>query len=161
MEEPNITTFKHLQKEFDEVYLLADRGIVRLIVATVIANQLNMKPIWLQVVGPSSGGKSALLDSLNGLHDIPEFKNLIIPVSDITVSTFASGQRRTDKETSLLMKMNVGSILCYKDFTSILSKNIEAKAEIMKQLREIYDGSYNKHFGTGDVVAWTGKVGSI
>ena len=31
----------------------------------------------------------------------------------------------------------------------------------MSQLREIYDGKYDKHTGTGDDIGWTGKIGVI
>jgi len=51
--------------------------------------------------------------------------------------------------------------MAFKDFTSILSKNPEARTEIMAQLREIYDGEYTKRTGTGDDIVWHGKVGAI
>lgn len=81
-------------------------------------------------------------------------------ISDLTVNTFASGMKKTGKETSLLLRMNNG-VMAFKDFTSILSKNKEAKKELMGQLREIYDGRYDKHTGTGDEIKWRGKVGAV
>ena len=84
----------------------------------------------------------------------------VFPISDLTPNTFASGQKKAGKETSLLLKMNNG-IMAFKDFTSLLSKNKDAKKEIMGQLREIYDGEYVKRVGTGDDIMWRGKIGAI
>jgi len=61
----------------------------------------------------------------------------------------------------ILYRLPFGGVLMFKDFTSILSKRDEEKRSIMAQLREIYDGAYNKKFGTGDEVDWKGKVGAI
>jgi len=88
-------------------------------------------------------------------------QKLIYPISDLTTNTFASGQKKKGKETSLLHKMPPGAIMTFKDFTSMLSKNREARAEILGQLREIYDKEYTKRTGTGDDITWRGKVGAI
>ena len=48
-----------------------------------------------------------------------------------------------------------------KDFTTVLSMRSENQAEILSQLREIYDGQYTKAFGNGIVVEWKGHVGLL
>lgn len=151
----SITTFKQLEEEYKKIFLIKDEGIIRLLIATVIGNYLPIDPIWLMIVAASSGGKSELMLSLNKVGET------IVPISDLTTNTFASGQTRTGKETSLLHKMKPGSVLVFKDFTSILSKNRESKGEIMAQLREIFDGKYTKRTGTGDDIVWEGKIGAI
>ena len=153
----DIKHFSDLQKEFEKTFLFKDTGVLRLMCATVIANQMDLDPVWLFLVASSSGGKSELISSLNDIE--VEGHNLIFPISDLTSNTFASGQKRTGKETSLLFKMPSGSIMTFKDFTSILSKNREARAEIVGQLREIYDKEYTKRTGTGDDIVWRGKLG--
>lgn len=150
-----ITTYKQLEEEFKKVFLIVDPGILKLMMAVVIGNKLPVDPIWLMMVAASSGGKSELMLTLDKLGES------IIPISDLTTNTFASGQKKTGKETSLLHKMKSGSILVFKDFTSILAKNRESKGEIMAQLREIFDGKYTKRTGTGDDVIWNGKVGAL
>lgn len=164
MEEENIKStkirnLKELQDKFDEVFLMADRGILPLICATVVANQLDNDPVWLLLISPPSGGKTELIESLEKVT--LRGKALAFPISDLTVNTFASGQKKTGKETSLLHKMSVGSIMTFKDFTSMISKNKDAQAEIMSQLREVYDQHYVKRTGTGDDIVWKGKVGAI
>lgn len=149
-----ITTIEQLEDEVSKVFLIVDRGVIRVLVAAVIANKLKLDAVWLMLVAPSSGGKSELISALNGLK-------FIHPISDVTMNTFASGFKgKPGEETSLLWKANYG-IFTFKDFTSILSKNKEAKKEIMGQLREIYDGSYDKKTGNGRDIAWKGKIGAI
>jgi hypothetical protein len=161
MENENLKleSYDQLLAEFDKFLLLKDRNIMKALIATIIANQMNGDPNWLFVVGQSSGGKSELIQALNDITS--NGKALIVPISDLTINAFASGQKKVGKETSLLHRIPPGGILSFKDFTSMISKNHEAKQEIYKQLREIYDGSYVKHTGTGDNVTWKGKVGAI
>lgn len=156
---PKIRSMQALQAEFDQVFLMRDRGVLPLICAVVVANQLDNDPVWLLVISPPSGGKTELIESLEKVS--LRGKPLAFPISDLTVNTFASGQKKMGKETSLLHKMSVGSIMTFKDFTSMISKNKDAQAEIMGQLREVYDQHYVKRTGTGDDIVWKGKVGAI
>jgi len=148
-----ITTIELLEGEIEKVLLLADKGVIRAMIGAVVANRMALDPVWLLLVAGSSAGKTELLMSMSDLDFIHQ-------ISDLTVNTFASGQKKPGKETSLLMKLNNG-VMLFKDFTSVLSKNKEAKKEIMGQLREIFDGSYTKRTGTGDDITWKGKVGAI
>ena len=148
-----IKTIEQLEKEVEEFLLLGDKNVVKTIIATIIANKMQLSPVWLLLVAPSSGGKSELIGALSGLP-------FIHAISDLTVNTFVSGLKRPGKETSLLFKIT-GGIMTFKDFTSILSKNKDARKEIMGQLREVYDGDYTKRTGTGDDIHWHGRVGAI
>lgn len=150
-----MVTIEDVERAFNEVYLLADPGIIRVVLATVISNRLTIsdKPIWLLLIAPSSGGKTAIMGSLDNLG------SWIIPIDALTTNTFASGFRSTES-ISLLDKAN-GGILVFKDFTTLTSMNKEGLDEIMGQLRGIYDGSYNKKTGTGVEVNWKGKIGII
>lgn len=154
-----VRRFSELEAEFKKTFLIVDDGIIGLIVDTVIANQLDLDPVWLFLVAPSSGGKSEFITSLNDIE--VGGQKLVYPISDLTVNTFASGQKKKGKETSLLHKMPPGGMMTFKDFTSMLSKNRDARTEIMGQLREIYDKEYTKRTGTGDDITWRGKVGAI
>lgn len=154
MDLPEIKTIEQLEAEVKKVYLMVDDGVVGTLCATVIANRLKLDPVWLMLIAPSSGGKSELLNALMGLK-------FIFPVSDLTVNSMASGFKgKPGEETSLLWKANYG-ILVFKDFTSILSKDKEAKKAIMSQFREIYDGRYDKTTGNGKNINWRGKIGAI
>lgn len=154
-----IHRFVDLKREFDRAFLIVDDGILGLLVDTCIANQMDMDPVWLFLVAPSSGGKSELITSINDIEIGGQ--KMVYPISDLTTNTFASGQKKKGKETSLLHKMPPGALMTFKDFTSMLSKNKDARTEIMGQLREIYDKEYIKRTGTGDDIIWRGKVGAI
>jgi len=150
----DIRTLAQLQNEFDKVYLLEDRQVIKTVAAFVIANRTARDPLWLFLVAPSSGGKTEIINAIEGLT------KFVHPIDTLTVNTFASGQKRAGKETSLLLKIQSG-ILTFKDFTSILEMNKDARKEIMSQLRAIFDGKYVKRTGTGDDITWNGKLGLI
>jgi energy-coupling factor transporter ATP-binding protein EcfA2 len=158
-------TFKQIEDCFDSFLLLEDRNVVRLMLSVVIGNQMGgRRPIWLMLVAPSSSGKTTLLNSLNGMELINKNGDKIHPIqeiSEITESSFASGMRRSDKETSLLFRIPHGGLLLFKDFTSMLSQHKEVQTKLMSQLREIYDGKYTKRFGNGEDIEWAGKIGAI
>lgn len=147
-------TIEDVEEEFEKVFLLKDKGVVRLILATVIGNLAGLtdKPIWLLLVAPSSGGKSALLETLGKLKEC-------ITVDTLTTNTFASGLKGQE-EASLLHKAN-GGILIFKDFTTLTSMNEDGLKEIMGQMRAIYDGTFDKQTGNNVTVQWTGKLGII
>lgn len=154
MDLPVIQSIEQLEAEVKKVYLMVDDGVIGTLCATVIANKLKLDPVWLMLIAPSSGGKSELLNGLMGLK-------FVFPISDLTVNSMASGFKgKPGEETSLLWKANYG-ILLFKDFTSILSKDKEAKKAIMAQFREIYDGRYDKTTGNGKNINWRGKIGAI
>jgi len=136
-----------------ETYLVIDPGIVRVVCAAVIAHRLPADPVWLFIVAGSGSGKTEFLNAVGTATDV-------VPLSSLTPNTFISGQQRVGKETSLLLKINNG-ILSFKDFTSVLSMRDEDRNAIMGQLREIYDGSYKKAFGTGEEINWKGKISML
>lgn len=158
-------TFKQIQEIFESFLLLEDKNLIWLTLASVIGNQMpGRRPIWLMLVAPPSSGKTTALNALIGLKVYNKAGEVVEPIhsiSDITENSFASGARSSEGETSLLMKMPKGGVMVFKDFTSVLSKNADAKRIVMGQLREIYDGSYVKRTGTGKDIMWTGKIGAL
>lgn len=148
-------TIEDVENEIKKVYLLNDSGVIKMLLATVIANKLKLstKPIWLLILGGSSSGKTALIQTLDKCGD------WIVPIDTLTTNTFASGLQRS-AEVSLLWKANNG-VLVFKDFTTITSMNEEGLREIMGQLRAIYDGSFKKETGNNVTVDWKGYVGII
>ena len=121
--------------------------------AVVTANRMEGDPLWMFLVAPPSGGKTEVLRALD---DVPD----VYPLSSLTAQTFASGFERKGTEASLLPKID-GKTLTMKDFGTVLSMYREKKAEILAQLREIYEGSFAKEFGNGKQFRWAGKVGFL
>lgn len=142
-------SYNELEAIFEKWMIIPDKGVIRLITAFYCANKLPGKALWMFLIGPSGGGKTALLDALLSLPDIE-------PISLLTPNTFLSGMPGRG-DSSLLPKLS-NKIALFKDWTSILSMQKDAKSEVMSQLREIWDGSMKKAFGNGRVAEWSGKV---
>lgn len=134
--------------------LLTDKGIFRLLMAFMLTRKLPQEPIFLFIISSASGGKTKLLQLFSGINGYME-------MGDLTTNTFLSGSTRTDKETSLLHTLDKESFLVFKDWTTMLSKYKEQMGVLMGQLREIYDGSFNKRTGQGDNNQWHGKVSIV
>lgn len=109
--------------------------------------------------------KLFLLGDFTVTHNT-EFLNMLrgldytYTLSTLTGKTLFSGAKVPGKGeggASLIYKIE-SKIVMIKDLTSILNENVEDRKLIMSQLREIYDGHYNKEFGTGDSVNWEGRV---
>lgn len=43
----HINSIEMLEQEVEKVFLLADKGIVKIVVSTIIANRMNLDPVWL------------------------------------------------------------------------------------------------------------------
>jgi hypothetical protein len=134
-------------------YHLENLEPIHVALAVVVANQMPGDPLWAFLVGPPSSLKTEIIRALGGIPSI-------FPLSNLTANTFASGYQSKNDEPSLLMKLD-GKILTLKDFTTILTMHHDKRAEILAQLREIYDGSYKKSYGNGKVVDWAGKIGLL
>lgn len=141
--------YEELEAVFLKWMLLPDPSVIKFITGFYCANRLPGKALWAFLIGPSGGGKTEILNSLLDLNDIES-------ISMLTPNTFLSGMPgRSD--ASLLPKIN-NKIALFKDWTSILSLQKDAKAELMSQFREIWDGSMKKIFGNGQTRTWEGKV---
>ncbi len=154
-------TIQELTKLYQSLYHLPDDGIVPLVCAVIIANRLPGDPVWLMIVGPSSGGKSEIINTTLGVQY--QNKPFVHQISTITANAFLSGAGGAGKETSVLKKIGMSGVIAMKDFTSILSLGIETQTAVMGQLREIYDGHLVKETGTGKKLEWgpNGKLNLI
>ena len=150
-------TFQDVEKKVAETYIVADKGLLKLLFATLIANRMNISPVWLFIIGPSGAGKTAFIDTICDCE-------YIYPLSKITPNTFLSGFKQgPGKEPSFLLQIPVkkGAMIIFKDFTTLLSMHHEAKVDILGQMREVYDGTLTKRTGTGENLSWNGRVGLI
>lgn len=153
-------TLQDVEQAFEKALLLEDKNIIRLICAVMTSNITLDEPVWLMIVAPSSGGKTSILLSLDGLK-LDNTRPATVFISDITENTFASGFKKKGEDASLLNKLGWGSVLVFKDFTTMLTKRQEARDAVVGQLREIFDRKYDKHTGTGVSIEWRGKAGAI
>lgn len=148
-----MTHLADIKTEFEKYFVIKDAYALDVIFATLVGNMtIERDPLWLMMIGASSGGKTTLIAPCSSIKNV-HF------LDDLTEKTLLSGYKIKGKEASFLKKVGSG-VLCFSDFTSILSKNPVSRAEILTQLKLVYDGKLSKETGTGSLV-WTGKIGAI
>lgn len=149
-----VISFEEMMAVFNKWLLIKDEGVVKVMIATVVANLMNSDPVWLFLLAESGGGKTEIM---NSLLKLPQY----YPLSQLTANTFLSGYKSKTKEASLLKRLAPNTTIGFKDFTSILDGNNDEMKAIMGQFRDIYDGYLVKVTGTGDEIYWKGKIGFI
>lgn len=144
-----------LKERLSQLLYLEDTDVIDVVLAAELASRLGLgDPVWLVVIGPSSGGKSQIIRPVAVAG--PKF---VHRVDDLTENTFISGVNT--EETSLLLRIGKKGIILISDLTSLFSKQSEARDAILGQLRLVYDGSFTKYFGNRKPVSWEGSLGVI
>lgn len=144
-------TLEELNTLYKEIFYLEDEAILPLLVSIIVGARLNAPPVWMYLVGPSSGGKTALLSVFSKVSYSHQ-------ISDLTANTFLSGMGGAgEREPSLLKRLGTNFVIIMKDFTTILSKAPETQEAVIAQMREIYDGHLRKETGVGHTIEWGTK----
>lgn len=148
------TYLKDIIAECQKYIILKDpERVFKVIMGNIISNvMLPGNPVWTTLIAPSSGGKTTLLAPLEALQ-------ICFFINDLTEKTLMSGYKVGGKEYSVL-KLADRRVVIIPDFTTIITKNAQSKAEILGQLRQVYDGDFIKYTGTGKI-AWKGKIGML
>lgn len=155
-----MTTLAQVEATFRKWVHLPDMGVVRVVLATVVANRLPGEPVWLLVIGPPSGGKTEPLLSLRALPEV-------CVVATLSEASLLSGTSKRDvaagAKGGYLREIGEYGILVLKDFGSILSMHRDARAATLAALREVYDGAWTRLLGSdgGKTLAWKGKLGLL
>jgi hypothetical protein len=143
-----------LRAAFDRWLLIRDADLLPVVVGTILAHRLGGEPVWLLLVGPPGGTKTEPLRALYGCPGM-------YPLSELTPKTFASGLEVPGGHDPSLLRRLTDEILLLKDFTTVLEMRREDLQAILAQLREIYDGRYDKTWGTGRELHWEGCLGFL
>jgi hypothetical protein len=148
-----VVEFGALQGAVTSWLLLRDPDVLPVTLGVKVAHGFGGTPPWLLLVAPPSGTKAELLRALWGVPGV-------YPMSELTARTFASGLETHSSDPSLLNRLT-DEILVLKDFTTVLEMHREERQAILAQLREIYDGRFDKVWGTGKELHWEGRLGFI
>lgn len=130
-----------------------DIEALRICAATALSHYpLKQKACWIFVMGASSTGKTRLC--IQPFSGIPQ----VLSLSNITPRSFLTGYGTG--QTGLLKRPGGASqIWLFKDFTTVLSKDWQDLNKILGTLREVWDGEYEDHTGSGaGLQGWKGKV---
>lgn len=150
---------EELKKEIQKYQYMEDTDIIDVSLASILATRLGLgDPVWLIIIGASSGGKSQILRPL-AMTDTKFLHRL----DDLTENTFLSGGNVAGgKDVSLLTRIGPKGMLVISDFTVIFSKSPESQAAILSQFRMIYDGEMVKYVGTkAEPLSWKGYLGVL
>ena len=142
-----------IQHAVEGFMLLYDPDLLVVTLGAYAAHRFGGSPVWLLLVAPPSGAKTEVLGLL---RDTPGNYAL----SELTARTFASGLETEGQDPSLLARLR-NEVLVLKDFTTVLSMRYEERQAILAQLREIFDGKYDKAWGTGKELHWKGRLGFL
>lgn len=134
-------------------YAQPDLECLRAAMSVYISHFSQDAPIWMFLLGPPSTGKSEL--AIYPLTQQPQ----TIPVSTITESSFISAY---DAKCGILPNLPgkpKNGVLLFSDFSNFLALTPDVRAKLQAQMREIFDGKYQKHAGNQDkAISWEGKV---
>jgi len=152
--------FQELQQQVSNYVYTEDNGMARIALASIISTRMKLgDPVWVLMIGPSSGGKSQILRPL-ALTDT----KFIHRIDDLTENTFLSGMKvkKGEKDISLLKQIGPLGIVVISDFTVIFSKSSESRNAILGQFRMVYDGEMTKYSGTSnEPITWRGSLGVL
>lgn len=134
-----------------------DLGALDAVLATAAAEQLGGDPCWLLIVSGSGAAKTETIMPLLGFG-----ATVVSTISGpgALLSGTSEKDRAKDATGGLLRAVGRRGILVIKDFTSILSMDRHARAEVLAALREIYDGRWHRDVGSdgGRTLKWSGRL---
>lgn len=137
-----------LKKAVGKWLFIDDEEWLDIILACALDRKLPGDPLWLFIIAVPSGSKTEILRALEEGENFFHLSSLT-PNSLVSGYTFRDNKNKSRKVEDLASQIN-NKVLILKDFTSILSMAKEKRDEIIGQLREFYDGSYEKKFGNID-----------
>lgn len=144
---------RELEAKVGRWLLIRDAALLPVFTGAVLAHRLGGESVWLLIVAPPGATKSELLRTLYGHPSV-------YPLSELTARTFASGLDSAGGDPSLLTRLD-DQILVLKDLTTVLEMARDERQSIFAQLREIYDGRFDKAWGTGREIHWEGRLGFL
>lgn len=148
--------WQQLCRHLTTCYAQPDLDAVSIALASAISHYtLDNKPVWIFILGASSTGKTELF--INSIKCLP----YTLELSSLTEASFLS---RYDDRAGILPNLpgNNHGILCFPDFSNFLGLDSSVRQTLQGQMREIYDGKFQKSAGNRpDPIVWQGKVTMI
>jgi len=123
---------------------IKDPDILDVCMATVLSARTKADPVWLQICGPSSSGKTEILRMFGDC-------SIILQFTGMTENALISGYVKKDEEgnpieCSLLADLNRKALII-KDMSELMSKPPEQREKLEAILRDAFDGYVKRAFG--------------
>lgn len=134
---------------------MPDTDPIRVTLAVAATSELDGEPLWLQLVGAPSSGKS---EAISMLRDVVDGR-----IGEITVAGMLgwSGTAAKGKPSGLLARIGDGHrLVTITDFSTVLSDpNRRGRAELFAFLRTVYDGYAPRENNSAPVpLEWEGRL---
>jgi DNA-binding transcriptional ArsR family regulator len=135
---------------------LPDPGALLVILSTIVANRMDVDPVWLMLIGPPSSGKTEIVEAT---AELPEVHTM----SSVTKAGLLAGSPSKDGTGGLLKELGNRGVIIFKDLTTLLSEHASTRNEVFGIMREVHDGKVSRALGSagGKVVKWRGHAGCI
>lgn len=136
-------TWKKLTDKIRKWMKIDDFDPLKVATAITLSNFIDGDPVWMFLVACPGVGKSEIMGMFKYCPDV-------YTTSSITPNALISGSiAYRGREPSLLPKLNK-KMLCIKDFSTIQTMRDADRDSLLGILRDAYDGSAGKVFGTGE-----------
>jgi hypothetical protein len=130
-----------------------DFEALRICLACVKALDIETRPVWVMIIGPSGTGKTAFY--IQSCLSYPR-----IEITDQATVAGVVTMTRGSRGAGILDRLGKRGLWVFPDFTVILNMREDKRNDLFGVQRRICDGSYFRQ-ADGKVNSWDGRVHSI
>lgn len=130
-----------------------DVEALRVCLATVKALDVETRPVWLMILGPSSCGKTDYFIQACTAYTPHEVSD------DISLAGLLSGSAQK-KGQGVLTRLKPKGLWLMSDFTVVLNSPEERRNSVLGAQRKIFDGKYDRDVD-GEKVSWEGHINAV
>lgn len=125
---------------------------IRFALAVAVSSALDGDPLWGQIVGAPSGGKTEAIDLVRDVaQDV---------VDDLTGPSLLSWSKgKSPRPVGILSRNASRLFVTIGDFSTVLANSDRgARDQLFALLRRAYDGSVSRDVGNMEPLRWTGRL---
>ncbi len=125
---------------------------IRFALAVAVSSALDGDPLWGQIVGPASGGKTEAIDLL---HEVAQDH-----VGDLTGPALLSWSKGKNPRPMGILSRNAARLfVTIGDFSTVLAASDRGQRDqLFALLRRAYDGSVSRDVGNMEPLRWSGRL---
>jgi hypothetical protein len=149
---PMAPTIDALVTELRSYLHLEDTGHVWFTLAVALSAELDGHPLWGQLVGASSGGKTEAIRLLD---------NVAEHVDELTGPSLLSWTKgKVPKSTGILVRIGSRGLITVSDFSTVLAMSDHGTRDVLfSLLRRVADGEVHRDLGNApSALAWHGRA---
>lgn len=145
--------YADLLAEYARVFRVTDTAALDVTLATVTTARWDGDPLWAFLLGAPSSGKTEILRAFDDKSEAFKGMKMTYYLSSVTPRSLISGL----KDGKDLLPELDGKTLIVKDFTTSLEMHREDRDALFAMLRDAFDGTFAKSFGTRGTVRYDSR----